>query len=115
MEADQPMRSGKTSGANNIPAKNFKMEGTSVLSCSLELITQCWDQEEVPQDWKNTSIVTIFNEHKGNRQTTITIVVYPTSPLWVFLKRHVTMSHSDKQWKSPVSTIIMPNLFQIVQ
>ena len=66
-EAINQLRSGKYPGPDNIPAEILKDGGLPVTMRLHELITDCWAQEEVPQDWKDATIVTIFKK-KGSHQ-----------------------------------------------
>ena len=59
------MKDGKAPGQDGIPAEVWKYGGQNLLVKLHELIVQIWQEGEVPQAWKDASIVTIFK--KGDR------------------------------------------------
>ena len=64
-KAIDAMKDGKAPGQDGIPAEVWKHGGQNLLEKLHELITQIWKEGEVPQAWKDASIVTIFK--KGDR------------------------------------------------
>ena len=64
--AVQQMSSGKSPGADSIPAEIYKHGGEHLLQRLTKLCEQIWDQKAVPQDFKDAMIVHIF-KRKGDR------------------------------------------------
>ena len=64
--AVQQMSSGKSPGADSIPAEIYKHGGEQLLQRLTKLCERIWDQEAVPQDFKDAMIVHIF-KRKGDR------------------------------------------------
>ena len=60
------MQDGKAPGCDGIPAEVWKYGGPHLLDCLHRLIVEIWRTQEVPQDWKNASIVPLFK--KGDRK-----------------------------------------------
>jgi len=61
------MASGKAPGADSIPAEVFKTGNPQLATKITELLLSMWEQEAVPQDFKDTVIVSIY-KRKGSRQ-----------------------------------------------
>ena len=59
-------RSGKSPGADGIPSDVLKHGGQTVANHLLNLYNLCWEQEQLPQDFKDALIVTIYKK-KGER------------------------------------------------
>ena len=59
------MKCNKASGGDGIPADMYKHGGTTLVHHLHRLFLKIWDNEEVPQEVKDASIVTIFK--KGSR------------------------------------------------
>ena len=66
MDAIDATREGKAPGKCEIPAEIWKYGGTEIVSKLHQLILSVWSEENVPQDWKDASIVPIFK--KGSRK-----------------------------------------------
>ena len=64
--AIQQMSSGKSPGADSIPPEIYKHGGEQLLCRLTKLCERIWDQEAVPQDFKDAMIVHIF-KRKGDR------------------------------------------------
>jgi hypothetical protein len=64
-KAIDAMKDGKAPGQDGIPAEVWKYGGQNLLVKLHDLIIQIWKEGEVPQAWKDASIVTIFK--KGDR------------------------------------------------
>ena len=64
-KAVKQMKCNKTSGGDGIPAEVYKHGGTTLVHHLHRLFLKIWDNEEVPQELKDASIVTIFK--KGSR------------------------------------------------
>ena len=64
--AIQQMSSGKSPGADSIPSEIYKHGGEQLLLRLTQLCERIWDQEVVPQDFKDAMIVHIF-KWKGDR------------------------------------------------
>ena len=58
--------SGKTPGTNGIPPEVFKCGGIVICSKLLELCKYCWEKGDLPQEFKDFFIITIYQQ-KGNR------------------------------------------------
>ena len=66
VDAIDATREGKAPGKCEIPAEIWKHGGTKIVSKLHQLILSVWSEENVPQDWKDASIVPIFK--KGSRK-----------------------------------------------
>ncbi|XP_076049523.1 uncharacterized protein LOC143030250 [Oratosquilla oratoria] len=55
----------KSAGPDGIPAEIFKCGGTSMANRVLQLFTTNWTEEQLPNEWRDATIVTIFK--KGDR------------------------------------------------
>ena len=64
-KAVKQMKCNKASGGDGIPAEVYKHGGTTLVHHLHRLFLKIWDNEEVPQELKDASIVTIFK--KGSR------------------------------------------------
>ena len=58
----------KSPGSDAIPGELLKFGGEATLNKLFELITNTWSAEEVPQEWKNARIISIY-KNKGDRAT----------------------------------------------
>ena len=80
LELDQPpsieevskpikqMTSGKAPGPDAIAAEVFKTGGKTILSQLTSLFQTMWNQEQLPQEFRDATIVHIY-KRKGNRQS----------------------------------------------
>ena len=66
MDAIDATREGKAPGKRGILAEIWKYGGTEIVTKLHQLILYVWSEENVPQDWKDASIVLIFK--KGSRK-----------------------------------------------
>ena len=64
-KAVKQMKCNKASGGDGIPAEVYKHGGTTLVRHLHRLFLKIWKNEEVPQELKDASIVTIFK--KGSR------------------------------------------------
>ena len=64
-KAVKQMECNKASGGDGIPAEVYKHGGTTLMHHLHRLFLKIWDNEEVPQELKDASIVTIVK--KGSR------------------------------------------------
>ena len=64
-KAVKQMKCNKASGGDGIPDEVYKHGGTTLVHHLHRLFLKIWDNEEVPQELKDASIVTIFK--KGSR------------------------------------------------
>ena len=64
-DAVQSLKNGKAPGADGIPAEVYKYGGPSVVQALHSFFKTCWNEAELPQDFKDAKIVTIFK--KGDR------------------------------------------------
>ena len=64
-KAVKQMKCNKASGGDSIPAEVYKHGGTTLVHYLYRMFLKIWDNEEVPQELKDASIVTIFK--KGSR------------------------------------------------
>ena len=60
------MRNGKAPGSDGIPAEIYKHGGDALLHCLHALFKFVWQDEEVPQEFKDAAIVPIYKK-KGDR------------------------------------------------
>nr|VZI19936.1 unnamed protein product [Spirometra erinaceieuropaei] len=67
IRAVQQLSSGKAPGSDAIPAEVYKHGGPQLMDHLTALFQEMWRQGEVPQDFKDTTIVHIY-KRKGNRQ-----------------------------------------------
>nr|VZI33763.1 unnamed protein product [Spirometra erinaceieuropaei] len=65
--AVQQLSSGKTLGSEAIPAEVYKHRGLQLMDSLTALFQEMWRQDEVPQDFKDATIVHLY-KRKGNRQ-----------------------------------------------
>ncbi len=66
-EAVKCLSSGKAPGADSIPAKIYTSGGPQLNRKLTELFQSMWNQEKIPQELKDASIVHLY-KRKGNRQ-----------------------------------------------
>ena len=66
-KAISQLSSNKAPGSDNIPAEVYKSGGTTLFLRILQLFKLIWQQESVPQDLKDASIIHLY-KRKGNRQ-----------------------------------------------
>ena len=59
---------GKAPGSDSIPAEVYKAGGLSLVKKLHEIFLQMWQQESIPQDFKDASIVHLY-KRKGNRHS----------------------------------------------
>ena len=62
------LKNNKSPGADGVPGEVLKFGGAATLNKLHQLIMKIWDMEEVPQDWKNARIISIY-KNKGDRAT----------------------------------------------
>nr|VZI52007.1 unnamed protein product [Spirometra erinaceieuropaei] len=67
IRAVQQLSSGKAPGSNAIPAEVCKLRGPLLMDRLTALLQEMWRQDEVPQDFKDATIVHLY-KRKGNRQ-----------------------------------------------
>ena len=67
-KAIKQMTSGKAPGPDAIPAEVYKMGGETIRSELTNLFQTMWNQEHLPQELKDATIVHIY-KRKGNRQS----------------------------------------------
>ena len=60
------MRNSKSPGIDGIPAELLKYGGETLLSRLHELITVVWEEEAVPQQWRDAKLTSIY-KRKGDR------------------------------------------------
>ena len=61
------LSSGKALGSDSIPAEIYKESGSALMGKLLTLIQLIWVKKQLPQDFKDASIIHIY-KRKGNRQ-----------------------------------------------
>ena len=64
-DAIKSLKNGKAPGADGIPSEVYKYGGPRVVQTLHSFFKTCWDEVELPQDFKDAKIVTIFK--KGDR------------------------------------------------
>nr|VZI23149.1 unnamed protein product [Spirometra erinaceieuropaei] len=67
LPAVQQLSSGKAPGSDAIPAEVYKHGGPQLMDHLTALFQEMWRQGEVPQDFKDATIVHLY-KRKGNRQ-----------------------------------------------
>nr|VZI51046.1 unnamed protein product [Spirometra erinaceieuropaei] len=67
IRAVQQLSSGKAPGSDAIPAEDYKHGGPLLMDHLTALFQEMWRQGEVPQDFKDATIVHLY-KRKGNRQ-----------------------------------------------
>nr|VZH97729.1 unnamed protein product [Spirometra erinaceieuropaei] len=67
IRAVQQLSSGKAPGSDAIPAEVYKHGGPQLMDHLPALFQEMWRQGEVPQDFKDATIVHLY-KRKGNRQ-----------------------------------------------
>nr|VZI25879.1 unnamed protein product [Spirometra erinaceieuropaei] len=67
IRAVQQLSSGKEPGSDAIPAEVYKQGGPQLMDHLTALFQEMWRQGEVPQDFKDATIVHLY-KRKGNRQ-----------------------------------------------
>lgn len=63
-EAIRSLKIGKSTGLDNLPAELVKLGCVSSLLYALLL--RCWEEESIPQDMKDSEIITLYKD-KGDR------------------------------------------------
>ena len=66
-KATRLLSSGKAPGSDSIPAEIYKEGGSALLEKLHQLFTLIWQEETLPQDFKDASIIHLY-KRKGNRQ-----------------------------------------------
>ena len=66
-KAVKRLSSGKAPGADSIPAEIYTSGGPTLIKKLLELFQSMWNQEKIPQELKDASIIHLY-KRKGNRQ-----------------------------------------------
>jgi hypothetical protein len=66
-KAISQLSSGKAPGSDSIPAEVYKHGGPALVLQLLQLLKLIWQQETVPQDFKDASVIHLY-KRKGNRQ-----------------------------------------------
>lgn len=61
------MAHGKAAGKDGIPAEVFQHGGDHLLFALHDVITKCWLEDCIPQDFKDATVIPIF-KRKGNKQ-----------------------------------------------
>ena len=65
-KAIKQLSTGKAPGADAIPGDVYKHGGDTLLQTLTDLFCRMWDEEVIPQQLKDASIIRLYN--KGNRQ-----------------------------------------------
>jgi hypothetical protein len=72
--AIEKLKSHKSLGIDQIPAKSIKAGGSTIRGAIHKLIIAIWNKEEMPGEWKESIIVPIHK--KGIKQIVITVGAY---------------------------------------
>ena len=59
------LKNHKSPGIDQIPAELIKAEGGTICSAIHKLIISIWNKEELPEEWKESTIVPIYK--KGDK------------------------------------------------
>ena len=62
------LKNNKSPGADGIPVALLKYGGSTLSTRLHQLIQELWQAEDVPQQWKDTRIISIYKK-KGDRAT----------------------------------------------
>ena len=65
-EAIRNLKNNKAAGTNGIHLELIKYEGNKLLNRMYELVRQIWEEERLPEEWKETIIVPIHK--RGDRE-----------------------------------------------
>ena len=60
------INSGKAPGMDGIPGEIYKAVGPAALNAFTEILTSIWEEEELPRDFRDATIVSLF-KNKGSR------------------------------------------------
>ena len=66
LSAVRSLKSNKAPGPGGVPAEVIKQGGYQCLRNHQRYILEVWNKESVPQQWKDSSIITIY-KNKGDR------------------------------------------------
>ncbi|XP_076069729.1 uncharacterized protein LOC143041606 [Oratosquilla oratoria] len=66
LKAISQTNSGKVPGMDGIPAEIFKSAGPVVLKSSFFLLTNIWEGEEIPKEFRDTTVISLF-KNKGSK------------------------------------------------
>ena len=56
------LKNGKAAGNDNITAELLKNGGEAVVDWVTELVQEVWRTRQVPQEWKNATLVPLFKK-----------------------------------------------------
>ncbi|BHF58665.1 hypothetical protein SprV_0100161900 [Sparganum proliferum] len=70
IRAVQQLSSGKVPGSDAIPAEVYKHGGSQLIYPLTVLFQEMWSQGEVPQDYKDATIVHLYSEEETARSAT---------------------------------------------
>ena len=63
--AIEELKSNKSPGIDQIPAELIKAGGRTICYEILKLLISIWNKEELPEEWKESVIVPIYNYFRG--------------------------------------------------
>ena len=63
------LKVGKSPGVNDIPAEVYQHEGEAVVDKLQDLFTNCWEKGTLPQDHRDTVIVSLREKNKTVQTT----------------------------------------------
>ena len=67
-KAIKQTNSGRASGKDGIPAEIYKAAGPRAMEVFLDIIQSIWDQEKMPEDFRDALIVALYKD-KGLKQS----------------------------------------------
>ena len=66
----------KSPSIDQIPIEVTKAEGRTIRFAILQLINSMWNKEELPEQWKESIIVSIYKKEKNQRGSYRAIAVF---------------------------------------
>ena len=61
-KAIESMKKGKAAGCSGLPIDLIKHLGESGVDMMHELLKRVWEEEQMPEEWKKSEIVPIYNQ-----------------------------------------------------
>ena len=95
------LRNNKTSGFDQITAEHLKAAGPRLLASLTTLYAECWEQENIPQQWGFALILPIL---KPGKHPTNPLHYRPIALLSVLVKTYATIIH---QLLTPYAELIL--------
>ena len=68
IKAISQLQAGKAPGPDSIPPEIYKLGGSALIASLTDLFQLCWEKEELPQDFKDASIIHLY-KNKGEKSS----------------------------------------------